>query len=89
MKFTGELDTWLPWVIKIRFVIITFVFAIEYSIRQVVPDPNHPDAIKYLGIVVILWYTLGLFYLIYSQISRGYLQQVYLQIKLLNLLRGQ
>jgi len=80
MKFTGELHAWLSWVIKIRFVIITFVFAIEYSIRQVVPDLSRPESIKYLGIVVILWYTLGLFYLIYSQISREYLQQAYLQI---------
>lgn len=80
MKFTGELNVWLPWVIKIRFVIITFVFAIEYAIRTVIPDPNRPDAIKYLGIVIILWYTLGLFYLIYNQISQDYFQQAYLQI---------
>ena len=46
MKFTGELHAWLPSVIKIRFVIITFVFAIEYSIRQVVPDPSHPDSVR-------------------------------------------
>jgi two-component system sensor histidine kinase PilS (NtrC family) len=80
MKFTGEIHAWLPYVIKIRFVIITFVFAIEYSIRQVVPDPIHPDSVKYLGFAVILWYTLNLFFLIYNQISRDYLQQAYLQI---------
>jgi two-component system sensor histidine kinase PilS (NtrC family) len=80
MKFTGEIHAWLPYVIKIRFVIITFVFAIEYSIRQVVPDPSRPDTVKYLGIAVILWYTLNLFFLIYNQISRDYLQQAYLQI---------
>jgi two-component system sensor histidine kinase PilS (NtrC family) len=80
MKFTGEIHAWLPYVIKIRFVIITFVFAIEYSIRQVVPDPAHPDSVKYLGFAVILWYTLNLFFLIYNQISRDYLQQAYLQI---------
>jgi two-component system sensor histidine kinase PilS (NtrC family) len=80
MKFTGEIHVWLPYVIKIRFVIITFVFAIEYSIRQVVPDPTHPDSVKYLGIAVILWYTLNLFFLIYNQISQDYLQQAYLQI---------
>jgi len=80
MKFMCEIHAWLPYVIKIRFVIITFVFAIEYSIRQVVPDPSHPDSLKYLGIAVILWYTLNLFFLIYNQISRDYLQQAYLQI---------
>ncbi len=80
MKSTVELQVWLPWVTKIRFVIITFVFAIEFAIQQVVPDPSRPDAIKYLGVVIILWYTLGLFYLIYSEISRDFKQQAYLQI---------
>ncbi|MFB3923117.1 MAG: nitrogen regulation protein NR(II) [Terriglobia bacterium] len=80
MKSTGELQSWLPYVIKIRFVIISFVFAIEYSIRQLVPDPLRPDTVKYLGFVVILWYTFNLFFLIYNQMSRDYLQQAYLQI---------
>jgi two-component system sensor histidine kinase PilS (NtrC family) len=80
MKFTGELHAWLPYVIKIRFVIITFVFAIEFSLRQVVPDLSHPEAVRNLGMVVILWYILNLFFLIYNQISRDYLQQAYLQI---------
>jgi two-component system sensor histidine kinase PilS (NtrC family) len=80
MKFTGELQSWLPYVIKIRFVIISFVFAIEYSIRQLITDPTRPDTVKHLGIVVILWYTFNLFFLIYNQISRDYLQQAYLQI---------
>ncbi len=80
MKPTGELQVWLPWVTKIRFVIITFVFAIEFAIQQVVPDPSRPDAIKQLGIVIILWYTVGLFFLIYGEISRELGQQAYLQI---------
>ncbi len=80
MKFTGELDAWLPWVIKIRFVIITFVFAIDFAIRTVVPSPSNLFSIKYLGIAVIFWYTLSLFYLIYNQISSDYLLQAYLQI---------
>ncbi|MBZ5516933.1 MAG: PAS domain S-box protein [Acidobacteriia bacterium] len=80
MKIAGDLQTWLPYVIKIRFVIISFVFAIEYSIRVVVSEAAHPEAIKYLGLVVILWYIVNLFFLIYNQISRDYLLQAYLQI---------
>jgi two-component system sensor histidine kinase PilS (NtrC family) len=80
MKTVHDLQVWLPWVIKIRFVIITFVFAVEYSIRQVVPDSGPPDTIKHLGVIVILWYTLGLFFLIYSQISQEYSLQAFLQI---------
>ena len=42
MIFTDEIKDWLPWVIKIRFVIIVFVFAIDYSIHQldlILPTP--------------------------------------------------
>jgi len=80
MNITSELQSWLPYVIKIRFVIISFVFAIEYAIRVVVPDPTRPDSIRVLGLVVIFWYIINLFFLIYNQISRDYLLQAYLQI---------
>jgi two-component system sensor histidine kinase PilS (NtrC family) len=73
------LKEWLPWVIKIRFVIISFVFAIDFAIRILVANPN-PASFKYFGIVIILWYILGLYYLIYNQLSRDYLLQAYLQI---------
>jgi two-component system sensor histidine kinase PilS (NtrC family) len=80
MITTSELQSWLPYVIKIRFVIICFVFAIESTIRVLVSDPVRPDSIKYLGLVVILWLIVNLFFLIYNQISRDYLHQAYLQI---------
>jgi two-component system sensor histidine kinase PilS (NtrC family) len=80
-RLSGELQSWLPWVIKIRFVIISFVFAIHYAIRTLVGG-IHGDlsSMHYLAIVIILWYTLGLFFLIYNQISQDYLLQAHLQI---------
>jgi two-component system sensor histidine kinase PilS (NtrC family) len=80
MIFTGEIKEWLPWVIKIRFVIISFVFAIDYAIHSLAPNPTNATSIRYLGIAVILWYILSLFFLIYNQISHDYLLQAYLQI---------
>jgi two-component system sensor histidine kinase PilS (NtrC family) len=80
MQFSEELRDRLSWVIKIRFVIITFVFAIDYAIRVLVPTPSNLESIKYLGIVVVLWYTVSLFFLIYNQLSRDYLLQAYLQL---------
>jgi two-component system sensor histidine kinase PilS (NtrC family) len=80
MKFTGELQSWLPWVIKIRFVIITFVFAIDYAIEQISPSPSGAHAIAYLGGFAILWYVLNLFFLIYNQISLDYSLQAHLQL---------
>jgi two-component system sensor histidine kinase PilS (NtrC family) len=80
MNLTGEIKDWLPWVIKIRFVIISFVFAIDYAIHSLAPNPANATSIRYLGIAVILWYILSLFFLIYNQISRDHLLQAYLQI---------
>ncbi len=74
-----QLREWLPWVTKIRFVIISFVFAIDFAIRTLVANPN-PASFKYFGIAIILWYILGLYYLIYNQLSQDYLLQAYLQI---------
>ncbi len=79
-QFTGELDSWLPWVIKIRFVLISFVFAIDYAIRVLANNPNNTSSIQHLGVVVILWYVLNLFYLIYNQLSHDHLLQAHLQI---------
>jgi two-component system sensor histidine kinase PilS (NtrC family) len=80
MIFTDEIEDWLPWVIKIRFVIIIFVFAIDYAIHSLAPNPANAASIRYLGMAVILWLILGLFFLIYNQLSHDYLLQAYLQI---------
>jgi two-component system, NtrC family, sensor histidine kinase PilS len=80
MKTHHELETWLPWVIKIRFVIITFVFAIDYAIRGLVPNPTNTFSLKYLAGAIVLWYILGLFFLIYNQLSSDHLLQAYLQL---------
>ena len=74
-----QLREWLPWVTKIRFVIVSFVFAIDFAIRSLVANPN-PASFKYFAIAIILWYILGLYYLIYNQLSQDYLLQAYLQI---------
>ena len=70
MIFTDEIKDWLPWVIKIRFVIIIFVFAIDYAIHSLAPNPANAASIRYLGVAVILWFILSLFFLIYNQISQ-------------------
>ncbi|MCL5005244.1 MAG: ATP-binding protein [Acidobacteria bacterium] len=80
MNVTGDLQSWLSWVIKIRFVIITLVFAIDYALAQFAPYPNETHSIEYLGVAVILWYILNLFFLIYNQLSLDYSLQAHLQL---------
>jgi two-component system, NtrC family, sensor histidine kinase PilS len=80
MTPSDQLQHWLFWIIKIRFVIITFVFAIDFALRQVQGSPTNESSLRYFGIAVILWYVLGLFYLAYNQLSRDLLLQAYVQI---------
>jgi len=80
MKFAGEIKDWLPWVTKIRFVIISFVFAIDYAVRSLGGGTDSRLPVAYFGMVIILWYIVGLFFLIYNQLSVDYLLQAYLQI---------
>ncbi len=80
MKLTGDLRAWLQWVVKIRFVIITLVFATDYVVRQLVPSRSNAPSIQGLAITVILWYVIGLFFLAYNQLSSDYLLQARLQI---------
>lgn len=80
MRPSDQLQHWLSWIIKIRFVIITFVFAIDYSLRQLLGHAGRTGSVTAFGVAVIFWYVLGLFYLIYNQLSRDYLLQAYLQI---------
>ncbi len=80
MNVTGDLHSWLSWVIKIRFVIITFVFAIDYALTQLAPDRHGIHSIEHVGITVILWYIVNLFFLIYNQLSLDFSLQAYLQL---------
>lgn len=80
MKVSGDLQIWLAWVIRIRFVIISFVFAIQYAILQLLPHPNGVQSFQHFGFAIILWFIFGLFFLIYNQISRDTMLQAYLQI---------
>lgn len=80
MKSTADLRAWLLWVIKIRFVIITLVFAIDFATRELAPGPAAVGSIERLGVVTILWYVIGLFFLIYHQLGQDYFLQAKLQV---------
>jgi two-component system, NtrC family, sensor histidine kinase PilS len=80
MRPSDQLQQWLSWIIKIRFVIITFVFAIDFALRQLLGGHTSEVSLRYFGIAIILWYVLGLFYLVYNQLSRDLMLQAYIQI---------
>ena len=79
MQTPVDIQSWLRWVIRIRFVIISAVFAIELALRRFAPQLGGPS-LHAMAAIIVLWYVLGLFYLIYNQLSTDYLLQANLQI---------
>jgi two-component system, NtrC family, sensor histidine kinase PilS len=53
--------SWLSWLGKVRIIIITFVFGIEYAVAVLTPT-NLPKTL--FIIAILLWYTLSVFYLL-------------------------
>ncbi len=56
MEFTPSVSEWLPWLSRVRFLIITFLVMVVVAVRQLTPIqiPVHT-----LVPLVVLWYTLG------------------------------
>jgi two-component system sensor histidine kinase PilS (NtrC family) len=61
MKNTPIANEWLPWLGRVRFLIITFLVMVVVIVRQLTPIqlPLHT-----LIPIVVLWYTLAVLYLI-------------------------
>ena len=61
MEFTPTVSEWLPWLGRVRFLIITFLVMVVVAVRQLTPVqiPVHT-----LVPLVMLWYTLAVLYLI-------------------------
>lgn len=72
-----QLRDWLSWLVKVRFLVITFLLGIELVIRQLAPTTV---PIKYFFSLVLLWYTLGVFYAILQRLELDPHLQAYVQL---------
>ena len=74
---------WVPWLIRVRLVIITFLLGIELTIQQVARTLHLAVAqvpMKYFLAVVIFWYLLDLIYHILLKINADHPVQSWVQI---------
>ncbi|MFZ3202143.1 MAG: ATP-binding protein [Candidatus Acidiferrales bacterium] len=55
------MNEWLPWLGRVRFLMITFLVAVVVAVRQLTPLPLPA---RVLVPLIVLWYTLAIFYLI-------------------------
>src|ERR1700680_4115199 len=61
MEFTSSVNEWLPWLGRVRFLIITFFVTVVVAVRQLTPIPL---PIRTVVTLVAVWYTLAIVYVI-------------------------
>jgi two-component system sensor histidine kinase PilS (NtrC family) len=61
MEFTSSVSEWLPWLGRVRFLIITFLVTVVVAVRQLTPIPL---PIRTVVPLVAVWYTLAIVYVI-------------------------
>jgi two-component system sensor histidine kinase PilS (NtrC family) len=69
--------TWLAWLVKVRVIIITFLFAVEFLIVKVTPN-NVPT--RLFIAVVLAWYAVSVFFIVLASIWQEYKLQAITQI---------
>ena len=52
---------WLAWLAKVRIIILTLLFGIELAIARLTPNPF---PLRLFITVILLWYTISIFYLL-------------------------
>ena len=77
MASTRKLIDWLSWLVKVRFLAITFLLGIELVIRQLSASPV---PVEYLAYLILVWYTLAVFYSILLGLGLDPYLQAYVQI---------
>ncbi|MGH9557360.1 MAG: two-component system sensor histidine kinase NtrB [Terriglobales bacterium] len=71
--------TWLAWLVKVRIIIITFLFGIELAIlRLLTPGARIPEQ-AFFGLI-LLWYTVAVFYGLLVKLWEDYWLQARLQV---------
>ncbi|MBI2677908.1 MAG: hypothetical protein HYX28_03925 [Candidatus Koribacter versatilis] len=69
--------TWLTWLAKVRIIIITFLLAIELAITRLTPTPV-PE--RLFVSVIVLWFTIAVFYVLLLFLWDDYRNQARLQV---------
>jgi len=68
---------WLKWLVKVRFIILTFLLGIELAIASLAPNPI---PLRLFVEVVLLWYAISVFYVVLLRFWREYRIQSLLQV---------
>ena len=68
---------WLAWLVKVRIIILTFLLGIELAIARLTASPLN---IRLFVNVILLWYTISVFYLLLISFWKEFRVQALLQL---------
>ncbi|HSM85586.1 MAG TPA: PAS domain-containing protein, partial [Candidatus Limnocylindrales bacterium] len=68
---------WLAWLVKVRVIIISFLLAVELLIVNLTPN-NVP--IRLFNTVIVLWFTVSVFFIVLNSLWQEYKLQAITQI---------
>jgi len=68
---------WLAWLVKVRIIILTFLLGLELAIAQFTPVAF---PIRLFVTIILLWYTISVFYLLLLSFWQEYRVQSLLQV---------
>jgi len=68
---------WLAWLVKVRIIILTFLLGIELAIAQLTPSAF---PLRLFVNVILLWYTISIFYVLLLSFWQEYRIQSLLQV---------
>jgi len=68
---------WLAWLVKVRIIILTFLLGIELAIAQLTPSAF---PLRLFVNVILLWYTISIFYVLLLSFWQEYRVQSLLQV---------
>jgi two-component system sensor histidine kinase PilS (NtrC family) len=68
---------WLGWLVKVRIIILTFLFGLELAVSQFTPTPF---PLRLFINVILLWYAISIFYVVLLQFWKEYGVQSVLQV---------
>ena len=77
MPSPRNLNDWLYWLIRVRFLVILFLVGIELVIRQFSPSPV---PVRFFAYVILVWSTLSVFYAVLVGLNLDPYLQAYVQI---------
>ncbi|MBV9609247.1 MAG: hypothetical protein JO187_06795, partial [Acidobacteria bacterium] len=70
--------SWLEWLVKVRIIVITFLFGIGLAVTRLTPTTNVP--VRPFVSVILLWYTISVFFLLLLKLWPEHRLQARLQI---------